>query len=1085
MICYYYRACTNQQDFMGYLSRIIFALLLLFSNWALASNIDAIEQYKSKIAQLPQDESPATQAQRELFQQIVTVYQEAVDADRKAEQLKARLEEQPQLIATLEQQIQQPTPSVDQKALSRDDVDQLEQRHTLAKAKLLELEQKRSLLQKRINAADQTLISRRERLVELKQTPIADNENRTSELNEAQFARRNSRVSAIELELLTLPGENEIDRLTLDGLEREIQHQKTLITTLRTLIQDKRRADAEEAAGATLPADSSANQHPLLAALAEENKQLGQRLLWVNTKSEDAFGKRSELELKLSIVSQSYTTIQQHLQLSSQPVGTELRRFTRNLAKPIDTAETQKSINDLRVLNLEISNAFIESRKITARPPAALDEPQSKQYIALKQDKTELLQRLRESSARALDEVSQLLSVQEQINKQAELGRRLITQDLLWVPSIRPVSTNWFTEITQSVGPLLSMLAPKAQTPLFQEQSKWLPKLSALLALTILSATILRRYRRKSRKWGEQIGNVMHDRFGHTFNLVWMPIAIALPIVGLVWLVTKKVINQSAWVIPFESLGPLLAAITGAYLLMILWLSTPNGLLVSHLGVPEKLADTLRRLLHPLYWISTPLLSLLLLTDQSGAPEQSSGVGRLLFIGLALLLTFFWAALWKVAPQIDQATQRNAWWQNARLWLASMVGLHLAMIVGALLGYVFTGVAMMVILGVLVGILFTTFLFFKLGTRWLLIEERRLAFSRAKARRNEILEAREKNEDVPPLTENYIDLQTISEQARVLLKAATLIIFLSLVWLLLKNALPTLDVLDKVTLWSNDITTANGVIPETITLKNLLFGIATITLCIVAAYNLPGVFELLVLRHLTLSPGTSFAITTISKYLLIVISIIAGSSQLGLEWSKLQWLIAALGVGLGFGLQEIVANFVSGVIILFEKPIRIGDTVTIGGYSGTVTNIQMRATTIADWDRKEIIIPNKTFITDQLINWSLSDPITRVVLKVGLAYGSDTSHARELLLAAANQHERVLKDPAPEAYFLAFGASSLDMELRLYVNSLSDRLAVTHELNEIIDRQFKEAGLEIAFPQLDVHLYPQTQSPDTPSPKGA
>lgn len=200
-------------------------------------------------------------------------------------------------------------------------------------------------------------------------------------------------------------------------------------------------------------------------------------------------------------------------------------------------------------------------------------------------------------------------------------------------------------------------------------------------------------------------------------------------------------------------------------------------------------------------------------------------------------------------------------------------------------------------------------------------------------------------------------------------------------------------------------------------------------------------------------------------------------SQFGVQWSKLQWLVAAMGVGLGFGLQEIVANFVSGLIILFEKPLRIGDTVTLGNVTGTVSQIQIRATTITDWDRKEVIIPNKTFITEQLINWSLSDAITRVVITVGLAYGSDVDLAEKLLLQAARDNERVLDDPEPDAYFRRFAESDLDIDLRVYVSTLADRIPVTDELNKAIHRLFNEHGIEIAFPQLDIHLHRAKSAP--------
>jgi potassium efflux system protein len=134
---------------------------------------------------------------------------------------------------------------------------------------------------------------------------------------------------------------------------------------------------------------------------------------------------------------------------------------------------------------------------------------------------------------------------------------------------------------------------------------------------------------------------------------------------------------------------------------------------------------------------------------------------------------------------------------------------------------------------------------------------------------------------------------------------------------------------------------------------------------------------------------------------IIIVGAMTVFGSLGVSWDKLQWLAAALSVGLGFGLQEIFGNFVSGLIILFERPVRIGDTVTIGTFSGTVSKIRIRATTITDFDRKEVIIPNKAFVTERLINWSLSDTVTRVVIRLGVAYGSDLDKVKEVLLKAA------------------------------------------------------------------------------------
>lgn len=177
-----------------------------------------------------------------------------------------------------------------------------------------------------------------------------------------------------------------------------------------------------------------------------------------------------------------------------------------------------------------------------------------------------------------------------------------------------------------------------------------------------------------------------------------------------------------------------------------------------------------------------------------------------------------------------------------------------------------------------------------------------------------------------------------------------------------------------------------------------------------------------------------------------------------------------MGVGLGFGLQEIVANFICGLIVLFERPFRVGDTVTVGETSGTVSRIRIRATTITDWERRELIVPDKEFITGKLINWSLSDPIPRIKIPVGIAYESDTDLAEKLLLDAARENPLVLKEPESSVIFVGFGDNSLNFEVRGFINNINDWNPIVHTLNRQINREFKKAGITISFPQRDVHL---------------
>jgi potassium efflux system protein len=248
-----------------------------------------------------------------------------------------------------------------------------------------------------------------------------------------------------------------------------------------------------------------------------------------------------------------------------------------------------------------------------------------------------------------------------------------------------------------------------------------------------------------------------------------------------------------------------------------------------------------------------------------------------------------------------------------------------------------------------------------------------------------------------------------------------------------------------------------------------LLALVILVMTIMAARNLPGILQVVLLQRFSLGTGERAAISTIVQYVIVVIGGASIFKIIGVGWGNIQWLVAALGVGIGFGLQEIVANFISGLIILFERPIRVGDAVTVGDVSGTVSKIRIRATSITGWDRKELIVPNKEFVTGKLVNWTHSDPILRVVIPVGIAYGSETEKARELMLKVAKANANVLHDPAPRVIFMAFGANSLDFELRAFTK-FETFLSVLDELNMAVDKAFREGGIEIAFPQRDIHI---------------
>lgn len=206
------------------------------------------------------------------------------------------------------------------------------------------------------------------------------------------------------------------------------------------------------------------------------------------------------------------------------------------------------------------------------------------------------------------------------------------------------------------------------------------------------------------------------------------------------------------------------------------------------------------------------------------------------------------------------------------------------------------------------------------------------------------------------------------------------------------------------------------------------------------------------------------------RYLIGTVGLLFGLSFLSIPWSQLSWVLAAASVGLGFGLQEILANFVSGIILLLEQPIRVGDVVTVDGSTGVVSKMQIRATTVTNWDRQELVIPNKDLVTGKLLNWTLSNVMTRITINVGVAYGSDANQVRAILMSVVKNHSDVLDDPPPLVTFEQFGDSSLNFVIRCYLPSLEKRLATTHDLHTAIAEALQSAQIEIPFPQRDIHM---------------
>lgn len=224
------------------------------------------------------------------------------------------------------------------------------------------------------------------------------------------------------------------------------------------------------------------------------------------------------------------------------------------------------------------------------------------------------------------------------------------------------------------------------------------------------------------------------------------------------------------------------------------------------------------------------------------------------------------------------------------------------------------------------------------------------------------------------------------------------------------------------------------------------------------------------LRHLPVEAGAQFAVARLTQYLLWVVGVLIALRLLNINLTALAVIAGALGVGIGFGLQGIVANFVSGLVLLFERPIKVKDRITIENIEGNVQAINFRSTTVLTNDNISVIVPNSEFLNNRVINWSYGDQLVRIKIPVGVAYGSDLELVTQTLLAAAVDEQAVLKDPKPIVRFVEFGDSSLNFELLVWIDQPPEHKNIRSRLNYAIDAGFRRKGITIPFPQRDLHV---------------
>lgn len=533
-----------------------------------------------------------------------------------------------------------------------------------------------------------------------------------------------------------------------------------------------------------------------------------------------------------------------------------------------------------------------------------------------------------------------------------------------------------------------------------------------------------------------------------------------------------------------------------------------GGLGEAHFRWPSALAAALRRHLRWFVVFGAVTSYLCAAIHASGDQRWEAGPGRFGFLVMMILYTALTVLLFRPRSPFWEAVRVHhpeGWFYRGRtLWWLVGVFTPLALTGVSLLGYSYTAVMLAqrfratIIVPLALGILEELF------SRWLVVRKQRIGWNRAKQKRQSESQTTETATEsggvvaLPPETEP--DLALLGSQTRRLFKTLQVVLAVGVLWWIWADVLPAFGMLRQIRLWgggglsvpaaATPLPAAPGEAPaapvplpgRAITLADLLLAVITLVIGFVFARNIAGLMEILLPQKLPMDPGLRYALHTVASYVVVGVAMILAVGRLGLQWSQAQWLVAALGVGLGFGLQEVFANFVSGLIILFERPVRVGDLVTVGEFSGIVTRIRIRATTILNFERRELIIPNKEFITGKVINWTLSDRTNRVEVAVGVAYGTDPDKVISLMLEVAKSNPYVLSDPAPVVLFEGFGESALNFRLYAYLPSYDNRLAAINSLHAEVYRRLQAEGINIPFPQRDVHIHyaPSAERPVAP-----
>ncbi|CAN7422565.1 mechanosensitive channel MscK [Pseudomonas sp. LjRoot71] len=1037
--------------------------------------------------QLPEAEQ---QAIKQTLEKTLALLAEQADSQQRLADLEKQLQQAPRLIGEAQRDFERlkgSQPTQVNLRYANSPLPQLEQL-------LAERNNQLSDWQKQIIEANSLIITAQTR-PERAQAEISSNQSRSQEINSILKSARdagkplsNERRDQLNAELAKLEAQTQLRRQELAGnsllqdlgnsrrslLEERIKRIEKELFDLQNLINDKRRDLSEQTVAEQSREAEKAGSDSLLARESALNLTLSDYLLRATDRLNQLTRENLQTKQQLDSLSQSDQALDEQISVLQGSLLLSRILYKQQQALPtlkIDS-DLPDQIADLRLYQFELN----QQRESINNPSAYVDQllaaPNSDpdaDIAALRSNLLEIIDTRRELIDRLNRELNALLNEsitlqlnQKQLKATAETLRATLDEQMFWIPSNKPLDLEWFKSVPHLLERQIAELPWGAN--LRQLAAGLTERPLLFLPLLLLIVVLLWRRGYLYRKLGElhqDIGHFKRDSQLHTPMAIMLNVLLALP--GTLFLALCGFALQMDARGQNANLGQALFQMAQAWLVFytVYRILADGGVAELHFRWGRPQVAFLHRQIRRLGLVVIALVAVVTVAE-----HQPASLGDDV-IGLTVVLSCYALMVWLLHKLLLSGPAREHASALRMLIGIALSLLPLALIVAVGFGYYYTALKLSDRLINTLYLLMIWLIIEATFVRGLSVAARRLAYQRALSKRQaQSKDGIEGTETV--VEEPTLDIEQVNQQSLRLIRLALLGTFIAGLYWVWADLISVFAYLDNITLYQYSSGTGDAATLVPISLNDVLGALIIVGITVALGRNLPGLLEVLVLSRLNLAQGSAYATTTLLSYLIVGIGFVTTLSTLGVSWDKLQWLVAALSVGLGFGLQEIFANFISGLIILFERPVRIGDVVTIGNLSGTVSKIRIRATTITDFDRKEIIVPNKTFVTGQLINWSLNDTVTRVIVKIGVAYETDLPLARKLMMQAAEENPRVLRDPAPMLFFLTISPSTFDYELRFHVRELGDRNAATDEILTRIALSFRENNVEMAFNQVEV-----------------